>query len=332
MKAICVTATRALELREVPAPGDPPPGHLVVRVEAAAINHGDKAFLARPSVAGLALAGSRHDIWGASAAGEVLRAGAGVPDGYVGRRVAVYRSIGAGPDTVGLWCETAQVPWTACLRLPAGCDPAAYAGSLVNIVTAHAALETAAAEGHRGVVATAGRSATGQALAALARRRGMPALLLVRSAAAKTGLEQQGIDNVVVVDDGTDMNAVGEQAAALGATAVFDGVGGAWLSRLLPHLPARSTVYAYGFLAGAEAVSFPSALLMGKDLTLRRFSNFDTPAVRAPGALERAMRAFEACAGDPLLRTRVGRVFGLDAVAAAMAYESTPGAKAVFVP
>ena len=331
MRAICVTAGRQLEVREVPEPRDPPPGHLVVRIEAAAINHGDKTFLARPEAAGPALARSLHDVWGASAAGEVTGAGPGVPDGYVGRRVAIYRSIGGGPDTLGLWCETAQVPCTACLRLPDGAEARDYGGSLVNIITAHAFLETAAADGHRGVVATAGNSATGRALAALARCRGTAALMLVRSPAAKAELERHGIREVVVVDEGTDMAAVGERAVALDATAVFDGIGGSGLGRLLPHLPQRSTVYSYGFLAGLEPVSFPSALLMGKDLTLRRFSNFDTPAVRDPRALETAMRELEAVVGDPLFHTRVGQTFALDAVDAAMAYETSPGPKAMFV-
>lgn len=331
MKAICVTALRGLEVREVPEPRDPPPGHLVVRIEAAAINHGDKTFLARPEVAGLALAGSLHDIWGASAAGDVTAAGPGVPDDYVGRRVAIYRSIGGGADMVGLWCETAQVPYTACLRLPDGVDAREYSGSLVNIITAYASLETAAADGHRGVVATAGNSATGYALAALARSRGTAALILVRSPAAQTELERHGIENVVVVDDQTKMEAVGERVAALEATAVFDGVGGGGLSRLLPHLSPRSTIYAYGFLAGPEPVSFPSTLLMSKDLTLRRFSNFDTPAVRDPQALENAMRELEAVVGDPLFRTRIGRSFALDAVDAAMNYETSSGTKAMFI-
>ena len=303
----------------------------MVRIEAAAINHGDKTFLKRPAAARLTLALSLYDIWGASAAGEVVAAGPGVPDGYVGRRVAIYRSIGGGPGTVGLWCETTQIPHTACLRLPDGVDARHYAGSLVNMVTAYAFLETAVADGHRAVVATAGNSATGRALAALARRRGLAALLLVRSPAAKADLERHGIENVLVVDERTDVAAVGDRAVALDAKAVFDGIGGGGISRLLPHMPQRSTIYAYGFLAGAEPVSFPSALLMGRDLTLKRFSNFESPTVRDPLALERGMRDLETVAADPLFHTRVGRTFTLDEVDAAMAYETRPGAKAVFV-
>ena len=332
MRAICVTAERELEVRDVPEPRDPPPRHLTVRIEAAAINHGDKTFLKRPEAAGPTLASSGHDVWGASAAGRVVAAGLGVPAGYVGRQVAVYRSIGRGPHTVGLWCETAQVPYTACLRLPDGSDARDYSGSLVNIITAYAFLDTAAAEGHRAVVATAGGSATGHALAALARRRGVAALVLVRAAAAKTELERHGIEDVLLVEGEAALEAFGRRAEALSATAVFDGVGGRALSRLLPHLAQRSIVYAYGFLAGPEPVAFPSALLMARNLTLRRFSNFETPTVRDPQALERSLHALEAELGDPLLFTRVGRTFGLEEVEAAMAYEASPGAKAVFTP
>ena len=333
MKAVCVTPDRELEVRDVPEPHEPPPGHLIVRIEAAAINHGDKTFLKQPAAVGPALARSAHDVWGASGAGEVVAAGAGVPDGYVGRRVAIYRSLGGGPETVGLWCERAQVPYTACLRLPQGAQARDYSGSLVNMITAYAFLEMIGAAGHEGVVATAGNSATGHALAALARRRRVPALILVRSEASRTHLQAAGVEDVLCIGPGGEgLDALCARATALKATAVFDGVGGATLSRLLPHLAQGSTVYAYGFLAGAQTVSFPSALLMGKDLTLRRFSNFETPTVRDKGRLEQALHDLEAQADDPLFLTKVGQTFALEEIAAAMDYEAQPGAKALLTP
>ena len=70
---------------------------------------------------------------------------------------------------------------------------------------------------------------------------------------------------------------------------------------------------------------------MGRDLTLRRFSNFDSPTVRDPLALRRGMQELETVAADPLFHTRVGRSFAMNEVDAAMAYETSPGAKAVFV-
>ncbi|MGA7931523.1 MAG: hypothetical protein WCA20_36695 [Candidatus Sulfotelmatobacter sp.] len=91
MKAICVTDKPELELRDFPTPADPPDGHLLVQIEACAINHGDKAFLARPAAAA-GLNTSTQNIWGASGSGRVLSAGPGVPAGYPGRTVALYRS------------------------------------------------------------------------------------------------------------------------------------------------------------------------------------------------------------------------------------------------
>jgi NADPH:quinone reductase-like Zn-dependent oxidoreductase len=48
MKAVCVTENRELEVRDVPTPTDAPSDHVLVDIEACSINHGDKAFLARP--------------------------------------------------------------------------------------------------------------------------------------------------------------------------------------------------------------------------------------------------------------------------------------------
>jgi len=45
-----------------PLPREPLPGHVLVDMDASAINHGDKTFLARPSATGIYLAGSRYDV------------------------------------------------------------------------------------------------------------------------------------------------------------------------------------------------------------------------------------------------------------------------------
>jgi NADPH:quinone reductase-like Zn-dependent oxidoreductase len=60
-----------------------------------------------------------------------------------------------------------------------------YSGSLVNVITAHAFLETMAAEGHTGIIVTVGTSATGLAIAALARQKQISTIFLVRSQHAR---------------------------------------------------------------------------------------------------------------------------------------------------
>jgi NADPH2:quinone reductase len=329
VKAICVTPDRVLELREIPTPTEPPPGYLLVDIEACAINHGDKTFLKSPQVAGGKLDARVHDVWGASASGRVVAVGPGVPLAYAGSQVAIYRGLQRDLPVLGLWCERAQVPYRTCLPLSQHLSTKEYSGSLVNVMTAYAFLEQAVAEGHAGVIATAGNSATGLALAALARRRRIPAIFLVRTPAARAELQRRGIEHVIVNQEGGEL---ADLAARLGATAVFDGVGGALVTSIAPTLAINSTIYIYGLLAAAAPISLPSVLFMMKNLTLKRFSNFESSTVRDPEKLDAALLDLQSYIDDPLFKTRVGEEFRLDQFDDAMSYETVPGAKAVFVP
>lgn len=332
MKAICVTPSRTLELHDIAAPTEAAPGHILIDMEASAINHGDKTFLNSPLVTGGFIPGSAHDVWGASGAGRVVAIGAGVPAAYAGRKVAAYRSLACSPATIGLWAERAQMHHTCCLILPDSVSAADYSGSLVNIITAHGFLQEVAAEGHAGVIVTAPGSATGLAIAALARRAGVPAILLARSPATAQRLRAGGNADVIDLSADTALAELTHRATALGATAVFDGAGGETLTRIIPALPVNTTIWAYGFLNGTQPVSFPTAVLMMRNLTIRRFSNFESRTAKNPEALAAALAFLSTIADDPAFHTRIGQTFRYDQINEAMAYESAPGAKALLVP
>lgn len=331
MKAVCVTDNRTLAVREVMTPTEAPEGHVLVQIEACGINHGDKAFLAMPRLTA-GLISSLYDIWGASAAGTVLATGAGVPEEMKGRRVAVYRSLTPSGQTVGLWSERAVVPWTSCVVVPNEVAAAAVSGSLVNAITAYAFLDEITTEGHTAVIVTAGSSATGLAMAAVARRRGVPLILLVRSERSREELSARGIEHVLVTSGEGFAEELAGLAERMRATAIFDGVGGELTGRLVPQLPVNSTVWFYGFLAGPVPVCVSPGTFMAKNLTMKRFSNFNSATVRDPERLRLALSALGEVMADPLLRTRVGKTFPFAEIDAAMAFESTPGAKAVLVP
>jgi NADPH2:quinone reductase len=332
MKAICVRPDRALEVRDIATPDVPAPGHVLVDMDASAINHGDKAFLKLPSMAGRTLAAGQHDVWGASGAGTVVALGAGVPAHYAGKQVAIYRSLARSDAGIGLWCERVQAPYTTCLVLPDHVRARDYCGSLVNVMTAYAFLEQIVEDGHKGVIVTAGNSSTGIALAALARKRQVPAIFLVRSNVARDTLRGMGVEHVIVSNEderGTDTLAA--LAAELGTTAIFDGVGGDLVGKIAPFLPMNSTIYCYGFLGEGAAIAVTPVLLMMKNLTLRRFSNFDSATVKQPEKLVAALSALEGLIDDPMFTTRLGREFGYDAIGEAMTYQSPEAAKAVLL-
>ena len=331
LKAICVTPSRTLEVRDIPTPETPPPGHILVDMDSATITHGDKFFLTRPLPGGAAMSGGGWDVYGSNGAGKVVAIGDGVPLEYAGKKVAIYKTLVRSPDSIGLWCERAQLPYRSCLILPDRVRARDYNGSFANVLTVHAFLAQIAADGHQGILVTAGSSATGRIAASLARRRNVPAIYLVRSTSARDELVRHGAQHVVVTT-ATEFEAkLGAWAAELGATAVFDGVGGDLLSRILPSLPINSTVYVYGFLGGPEPISLSTMLLMGKNLTLRRFSNLESATVSNSEQLAAAMKEIEGLIDDPLFETRIGEEFSLDQIDQAIAYETTPGARAVLV-
>ena len=72
-------------------------------------------------------------------------------------------------------------------------------------------------------------------------------------------------------------------------------------------------------------------LFMLKNLTIRRFSNFESPTVRQPARLAAALRALEKVIADPMFVTWLGPQFRYQQIDEAMAYVAADGAKAVLV-
>ncbi len=329
MRAICVTSERTLECRDIPPPEAPPPGHVLVDMVASAITHGDKFFLTRPLPGPPAADG--HDVYGANGAGIVAAVGDGVPAAVLGKQVAIYKSLAPSAHARGLWCERTLVPYAGCLVLPDQVQARDLCGSLANVLTVHAFLDEVAVGPRRGIIVTAGSSATGSVAAALVRRHGIPAIFLVRSAAARDALLEHGIERVLVsTEDGFEAR-LGALATEIGAATVFDGIGGDLLSRILPHLPVNATVRVYGFLGGASPIAFPTMLLMGRNLTLRRFTVLESPVVTDPARLAAALDEIGTIIDEPLFRTRIGGEFRLDQIDQAMSYQSADGGRALLV-
>lgn len=327
MRAVCRTSSFGVELRQVPVP-DVKPEHVVIKVSACGINRGDKGWIAG---AFPQIPVSMHDVCGATASGQVVDIGEGVPREFLGRKIAVYRSLKASRDCVGTWCEFARMHYLTCVLLPEDANELEYAGSLVNNITGYAFLDQIIQAGHKAVVCTTGTSGTGRSLLGVCEALNFPIISLVRTESGRAALSKLGAQHVLVTGDAefdTQLRTLSDQ---LDATAVFDGVGGVLLGRVAKALPQRSTMYCYGFLAGGETVDFVSSLLLMKSLTLTSFGIL-SPTVTDPDNLKRVLPGLQQFIGMPHFRTSLGKSFGFEEAAEALQWQSADGSKAVLRP
>lgn len=330
MRAICANAGLTLELRDIPKPEAPTPGHVTVQMDSATIMPGDKFFLTHPQPDG-SMRGSRYDIFGSNGAGTVVAVGQGVPESSIGKKVAIYAAFAPSADTIGMWSEFAHVPNQSCLILPDYVRARDFSGSFAYVLTVYSFLSQMLEEGHKGVIVTAGSSATGLIAASLTRRRNVPAIFLVRSAEMRDVLLGHGVEHVLVTTEGDFPERLETLAEQLDTTAVFDAVGGELLTRILPSLPIASTVYIYGLIGGDKPIEVTNVLMISKKLTLRQFSSLECSTVEDPDKLATALKDIELLIDDPLFRTRIGKEFPFEQFEEAMAYEGPPSARAVLV-
>ncbi len=271
---------------------------------------------------------SQYDIAGVSGVGQVIETGDGVPAGYKGKWVTVYRSLQFGDQLVGTWSEYGHLHFLQCVVLPDNVNPDAYAGSLVNIITSYAFWQQVRQEGHQGVINTAGNSATGIAMIGMGQALGFPVISLVRNESGRHELEALGAQNILVQEDKDYKEKLQASSAQLKTTAVFDGVGGAVLTQIMDVLPAGSAIYAYGFLGGQTPVTFPTSLLL-KGISLRGFGNFRTATVQDPQKLAVALEEIGKIIHLPHFRTKIGQEFRLEQIVEALRYTSSNGGKAI---
>jgi NADPH:quinone reductase len=249
MKAVCSSkiGINHVELNEIERPiikSD----HILINVSACGINHGDLAWINGFIPRGAAPE-SLNDVAGVSGAGEVEEIGKNVPSDFRGRKVAFYRALNPSKSKVGAWSEYALMHYLDCVLLLDDAETLEYSGSLVNIVMPYAFIEHTQLNCKKAVIVTAGTSATGQALLDIAQEKNIHVISIVRNKSGKRKLEELNAEYIIVQSDSNFEGQLETLSQELNATTVFDGVGGALITKIAPLLPLSSTIYAYGFLA-----------------------------------------------------------------------------------
>jgi NADPH2:quinone reductase len=330
MKAICLIAKEGVKFQRVPAPVKANPDHVIIKMIACAINPGDQAFINRPLPPGSSI--SLYNVYGASGAGTIIAVGAGVQEGYIGKKVSSYRSLRSSDSLIGTWCEYSHMPIADCVLLPDNANPDEYSGSLVNIITPYGFLKQVSAEGHKGILSTAGASATGIALAGICQAYNFPLIPIVRNEASKAELEALGATNIVVQNDPAFKQQLQAMAQKEETTAIFDGVGGEILNKIIDLIPNNSTIYSYGYLGGETPLTINTRVLTSKGISIKPFANFKTQTVRDPQQLEKALKEIGELIHMPHFKTKPGKKFRLEQINDALSFSAEKRAKAVLCP
>jgi NADPH:quinone reductase-like Zn-dependent oxidoreductase len=225
-------AEKVLKLADLPQPGAPAPGEVLVEILYSPLNFHDLlrvgGYVAQPPLPAVA---------GNEGVGRVLAAGNGVTNVEAGDVVVL-------PLLLGTWRERLIAPAAGLAPLPDG-DLQQYSMLGSNTPTAGLALSeyVPLAQGDW-VIQSAGNGGVGRNVIALARHRGYRTASIVRRPDVTDELTTAGADVVVV--DGPD--AVAQLAAATGHAAIklaIDGVGGEVADKLIELLTPGGTLVSY---------------------------------------------------------------------------------------
>ena len=239
---VTADATVRLYLEEVDV-GQPGPGQVLVRVEAAPIN---------PSDLGLLLAGADptqvqregtpdrpvliSPLPPAAFRAMTARVGLSMPAGNEGAGTVV--ASGPDPESTSLIGRTVAVAGGSmysqyrlaaaaeCLVLPERTTAREGASSFVNPMTVLGMTETMRTEGHTALVHTAAASNLGQMLQRVCLEDGIPLVNIVRSPAQRTILSEIGATHVCDSSHDDFMPSLTAAVKETSATLGFDATGG----------------------------------------------------------------------------------------------------------
>ncbi|MEM9529451.1 MAG: zinc-dependent alcohol dehydrogenase family protein [Pseudomonadota bacterium] len=305
-------AADVVELVETadPMPG---PGEALLRVEAAAMHLADVKFVS--GEAGFRFFGVPRWM-GEEGVARIETLGPDVEGLTVGERVFVPRGVGAFRD-----CGC--VPAADLMKAPEG-DAEQLALTMVNGLTAFLLLnDYARAKPGEWIIQNGANSSCGRYLVALARRKGVRTVSLVRRAELIDELRPLGAD-VVLVDSG-DPDAMAEQVgrATDGAPVVagIDCVAGAATVTIARSLAPGGRVINYGFMTG-EACHMAFHDLFLREVTLE---GMNMRHGYSPGALTQIYQQLADLIASGDLKAAIAGTYSLDNFLEAYAHQQRTG-------
>lgn len=243
---------------DVPDPGPPGDGEVLVTVDAFPINPADLLTI----TGGYAVKPDLPATLGAEGTGRIAAIGAGVADLQIGDRVIMLARNN--------WCQQRCLPAGEVIKVPGDVDVLQMAMLKVNPATAWMMLKAyVQLEPGDWFIQDAANSGVGSALISLAKAEGMRSINVVRRPELLPRLQALGGDVAIV--DGADLaERVAKATGGAEVRLAIDAVGGAQVMRLADCLAEGGTVVNYGLLSG-EPCQIRSDQVIFKSISLTGF-------------------------------------------------------------
>lgn len=307
-----------VETVATPDPGAPGAGEVVIDMEFSPINPSDLVLMR-------GLYGVKPKLpapVGSEGVARVTKAGSGVTGLKEGDRVLFPR----GAST---WVTRSKVKAEGLFALPANADSQQLSMLMVNPPTAYLMLtEYVALEKGDWVIQSAGNSAVGRAVIAIARKLGIRTVSVVRRPELIDELRNLGADAVLV--EGPDLaKRVAEATGKAKIMLALDSVGGPGLMALNDCLANGGTLVAYGVMSGGPGPFFTAPNIF-RDLTLKGFWLLNWFNRNSPERIAEVQKQMAAWIADGTIFTPVEATYSLDQSAAAISHAAKGTGKILF--
>lgn len=307
-----------VETVSLPDPGAPGAGEIVVDMEFSPINPSDLVLMR-------GLYGVKPNLpapVGAEGVARVAKIGSGVTGIKEGDRVLFPR----GAST---WLTRAKVKADGLFALPANADPQQLSMLMVNPPTAYLMLtEYVALKKGDWVIQSAGNSAVGRAVIAIAKKMGIHTVSVVRRPELIEELKKLGAD--VVLIEGPDLaKRVREATDKAKIMLALDSVGGPGLMPLNDCLANGGTLVAYGVMSGGPGPFFTAPNIF-RDLTLKGFWLLNWFNKNSPERALEVQKQVASWIADGTIYTPVEATYPLSESKAAISHAAKGAGKILF--
>lgn len=307
-----------VETVTLPDPGAPGSGEIIIDMEFSPINPSDLVLMR-------GLYGVKPKLpapVGTEGVARVVKIGADVAGLKEGDRVLFPR----GTST---WLTRSKVKADHLFALPANADPQQLSMLMVNPPTAYLMLtEYVALKKGDWVIQSAGNSAVGRAVIAIAKTMGVHTVSVVRRPELVEELKKLGADVVLV--EGPDLaKRVAEATGKAKIMLALDSVGGPGLMPLNDCLANGGTLVAYGVMSGGPGPFFTAPNIF-RDLTLKGFWLLNWFNRNSPERQIEVQKRMANWIADGTINTPVEATYTLDHSAAAISHAAKGTGKILF--